>query len=51
METQSIRKTYKYKLRPTPEQERMLEHTLQRCIEIKKVTKRRKSLRAPKEEA
>jgi hypothetical protein len=29
---------------------RMLEHTLHRCIEIKKATKRRKSLHAPKEE-
>jgi len=30
---------------------RMLEHTLHRCMEIKRVTKRKKSLRAPKEEA
>jgi len=28
MEHQSMRKTYKYKLRPTPEQERLLDRTL-----------------------
>jgi putative transposase len=31
MEQQSVRKTYKYKLRPTPQQEQALETVLQRC--------------------
>src|SRR5215469_2799399 len=31
MEQQSVRKTYKYKLMPTPEQERALERVLWRC--------------------
>jgi putative transposase len=34
MQTPSIRTTYKYKLRPTPEQERMLEHTLMLCRHV-----------------
>ncbi len=34
METQSIHKTYKYKLKPTPEQERMLDRTLMLCRHI-----------------
>ena len=34
METQSIRKTFKYKLKPAPEQERMLEHTLMLCRHV-----------------
>jgi putative transposase len=35
MEQQSsVRKTYKYKLKPTPEQERLLEHTLMLCRHI-----------------
>ena len=34
MEQQSIRKTYQYKLTPTPEQEQMLERTLMRCRHI-----------------
>src|SRR6478736_4222669 len=34
METQSIRKTYKYKLKPTPEQERMLERALLLCRHV-----------------
>src|SRR5258708_38839899 len=28
---ETVRKSYKYKLRPTPEQERQLEHVLWRC--------------------
>lgn len=34
MEQQSVRRTYKYKLKPTPEQERVLERTLMRCRHI-----------------
>ena len=34
MEQQSIRKTYKYKLKPTPEQERMLDRTLMLCRHV-----------------
>src|SRR5262245_61910331 len=34
MEQQSVRKTYKYKLKPTPEQERALERTLMLCRHI-----------------
>ncbi len=29
--TESLRKTYKYKLKPTPEQERVLDGVLWRC--------------------
>ena len=31
MSDESVRKAYKYKLKPTPEQERQLEETLWRC--------------------
>ena len=31
MEPQSVRKTYKYRLNPTPEQERMFDTVLWRC--------------------
>jgi transposase len=34
MEQQGIRKTYKYKLKPTLEQERLLEHSLTLCRRI-----------------
>ncbi|HEV8192263.1 MAG TPA: transposase [Ktedonobacterales bacterium] len=34
MEQQGMRKPFKYKLKPTPEQERLLEHTLMRCRHI-----------------
>jgi putative transposase len=34
MERQSVHKTYKYKLKPTPEQERMLERTLILCRHV-----------------
>jgi len=34
METQSIRKTFKYKLKPTPEQERALDRTLMLCRHV-----------------
>jgi len=34
METQTIRKTYKYKLKPTPEQERVLGRTLMLCRHV-----------------
>ncbi|HEV8192427.1 MAG TPA: helix-turn-helix domain-containing protein [Ktedonobacterales bacterium] len=34
MEEQSIRKTFKYKLKPTPEQERLLERTLLLCRQV-----------------
>ena len=34
METQSIRKTFKYKVKPAPEQERMFEHTLMLCRHV-----------------
>jgi putative transposase len=33
METQTVRKTFKYKLKPTPEQERSLAFVLRRCRE------------------
>jgi putative transposase len=31
MDEQTVRKAFKYKLRPTAEQERVLDHTLRRC--------------------
>jgi putative transposase len=34
MEQQSVRKTFQYKLKPTPEQERLLERTLMLCRHI-----------------
>jgi hypothetical protein len=34
MEQQQVRKTYKYKLMPTPEQERTLATVLWRCREL-----------------
>jgi len=34
MECQHLRKTYKYKLKPTTEQERLLERTLTLCRDI-----------------
>jgi putative transposase len=34
METQTVRKTFKYKLKPTPEQERAMEFVLRRCREL-----------------
>jgi putative transposase len=34
MEPQSIRKTYQYKLKPTPEQEQMLDRTLMLCRHV-----------------
>src|SRR5262249_60977674 len=34
MEEQGIRNTYTYKLKPTPEQERMLDRTLMRCRHV-----------------
>src|SRR5499427_4751051 len=34
MEQQSVRKTYKYSLKPTPEQDRALERTLMLCRHI-----------------
>jgi putative transposase len=34
MEPQSARKTYQYKLKPTPEQERALERTLMLCRHV-----------------
>ena len=34
MEPQSVRKTFKYKLKPTPEQERVLERTLMLCRHV-----------------
>jgi putative transposase len=34
MEEQGIRKTYKYKLKPTPAQERMLDRTLMLCRHV-----------------
>jgi len=34
MERQGIRKTFKYKLKPTPEQERLLKRTLMLCRHI-----------------
>jgi transposase len=38
METQSIRKTFKYKLKPPPEQERLLERTLMLCRHVYNAT-------------
>ena len=38
METQSIRKTFKYKLKPAPEQERLLERTLMLCRHVYNAT-------------
>ena len=32
--TAGVRKTYRYKLNPTPEQERLLERTLMRCRHV-----------------
>jgi hypothetical protein len=34
MEEQGIRKTYKYKLKPTSEQERLLDRTLMLCHQV-----------------
>lgn len=34
MEQQTTRKSYKYKLKPTPEQERQLERTLMLCRHV-----------------
>ena len=34
MEVETVRKTFKYKLMPTPEQERALERVLWRCREL-----------------
>src|SRR5262244_1458154 len=34
MEQQSIRKSYRYKLKPSPQQERMLDHTLMLCRHV-----------------
>jgi hypothetical protein len=34
MDEQGIRKTYKYKLKPTPEQERAMAFVLRRCREL-----------------
>ena len=34
MEQQSVRKTYQYKLKPTPEQERALDRTLMLCRHV-----------------
>jgi putative transposase len=34
LEQQSIRKTYRYKLNPSPQQERMLDHTLMLCRHV-----------------
>ena len=34
MEQQCIRKTYKYKLKPTPDQKPMLERTLMLCRHV-----------------
>jgi putative transposase len=34
MESQAVHKTYKYKLTPTPEQERVLDRTLMLCRHI-----------------
>jgi putative transposase len=34
MERQRVRKTYNYKLKPTPEQERFLDHTLMLCPHV-----------------
>jgi putative transposase len=34
MEQQTVRKTYKYKVKPTPEQELMLERTVMLCRHV-----------------
>jgi len=34
MEQQTVRKTYKYKLKPTPEQERAMAFVVRRCREL-----------------
>jgi len=34
MDTQMVRKTYKYKLKPTPEQEQAMAFVLRRCREL-----------------
>jgi putative transposase len=34
MEQQGIRKTFKYRLKPSPEQERLLERTLMLCRQV-----------------
>jgi putative transposase len=34
MDQQAVRKTYKYKLKPRPEQERSLERTLMLCCHV-----------------
>src|SRR5262245_31017537 len=34
MDEQAVRKTYKYKLKPTPEQERAMAFVLRRCCEL-----------------
>jgi putative transposase len=34
MEQQTVRKTFKYKLKPTPDQERMLDRTLMLCRHV-----------------
>src|SRR5262249_25827260 len=34
MDQQTVRKTFKYKLKPTPEQERMLDRTLMLCRHV-----------------
>ena len=34
MEPQSVHKTYKYKLKPTLKQERLLERTVMRCRHV-----------------
>ena len=34
MEQQTVRKTYKYKLKPTPEQEQAMAFVLRRCREL-----------------
>jgi putative transposase len=34
MEQQSLHKTFKYRLKPTPDQERLLERTLMLCRQV-----------------
>jgi len=34
MDTTTVRKTYKYKLKPTPDQEQVMEFVLRRCREL-----------------
>jgi len=34
MDAQTVRKTFKYKLKPTPEQERAMAFVLRRCCEL-----------------